>query len=330
MLPVLLLPGANLEFTRFKRIDFYPPRPGDSPEEIRTSLARAGSICIATKSRNMGDSLVLTTLPGKLKQLCPGLRISTYPRAFNPAAFYGNPAIDGMEYLPDSVHGDDCNWGEGQLVELKESYFGIPPSSPPRPEIHLTPAERDWIGRFMAERVLPENPGKPLCVLHPWGYTRNNVAQVEFWDALVARWKSKIRFWQVGVLGHGAVQGCEYYFLTPRAFRHARRLFAVLSQAQMFIGVDSGPMHAARAFDIPSLILLNHVQPERVFENRKKGPYLLHENWRHAALYAENSHIDLHGGGARLAVANAQIDAFLEARLGSGDSSSRSPRMDRP
>jgi ADP-heptose:LPS heptosyltransferase len=279
-----------MELRWLKNIDFFPSRP--SPEE----LSKERSICIATKSRALGDALALTTLPRKLRELHPGLRISTYPRAFNPVVFKNNPHVSGAAYLPTAVYGDDANWGEGQLIQLKERFFALPISPVPRPELHLSERERLGAQKFLTEKRLPGSEEMPLCILHPWGSTQNNVAPVEFWDELVSRFRSRIRFWQVGVLGHGAVQGCEYYFLLPSAPRHARKLFALMNEADLFLGVDSGPMHVARAFEVPSLVLLKESLPADHFEARSKDPYFLKNHRRSAALYAENRHVALDKG----------------------------------
>src|SRR5947209_4700468 len=113
-----------------------------------------GAICIATKSRNLGDALVLTTLPAKLKEKFPKLRIFTYPRGFNPVVFAHNPAVAGVQRLPRAVYGDDTNWGAGNLIQLKERFFGLEASAEPRPEIHLTPGEREWARGYIAARTL--------------------------------------------------------------------------------------------------------------------------------------------------------------------------------
>jgi hypothetical protein len=99
----------------------------------------------------------------------------------------------------------------------------------------------------------------------------------------------------VGLIGHPAIVGCEYYLLTHRSPREARLLFSILSGAQKFIGVDSGPMHIARAFDIPSLIFLTHLESdfdsiEQKLEKRDEEYYYLYNHWKFSVLYRENKH----------------------------------------
>src|SRR4051812_1827166 len=92
----------RIELRRFRQIDFFPPHP---------RFEELGSICIGSKTRTIGDALILSTLPAKLKALHPNLKITTYPRAFNPVVFYGNPHVSGVSYLPKRVYGDDNSLG---------------------------------------------------------------------------------------------------------------------------------------------------------------------------------------------------------------------------
>lgn len=305
-----------MEFAWLRKIEFFP-----SPISRAEDWEGIRSICIATKSRNLGDALSLTTLPAKLKRKHPHLRIYTYPRAFNPYVFIGNPAVSGIQRLPRAVYGDDCNWGQGQLIQLKEQFFDLPVSEPPRPEIHLLEEERRWGTKLLRDKQLPGNEAKPLIVIHPWGTTRSRVATVEFWDELVRRHQGRFRFWQVGVEGHGAVQGCEYYLFLRKRVPECRKLFAVLAGADAFIGVDSGPMHAARAFNLPSLILVNHVDPAQAFTHRKEAPYFLKQNWKSSFLYEENTHVSLTIAGEMQDSAQGrsqiydQIDAFIHEKV---------------
>src|SRR6476620_352637 len=94
--------------------NFFPTR--------RDALTQQKWICIGTKSRNLGDALILTPIAGQLKQKFPQLKIYSFARAFNPVVFYGNPTIERVKYFPQKVFGDDCNWGEGQVIVQKERF----------------------------------------------------------------------------------------------------------------------------------------------------------------------------------------------------------------
>lgn len=291
--------APRIELARFAPIDFFPLRP--------TSLEGIPSFCLGTKSRTIGDALMLTTLPGKLRRLHPSVEIYAYPRGFNPVVFYGNPHVRGVRYLPRKVYGDDCNWGEGQLIQLKERFFELPISDPPKPEIHLLEREKRW-----AQRLVGNEPrGKPIVAIHPWGGTVKSVATRHFWETVAKRWSHSYRFWQVGIHGHVPVPGCDRYLMSPHAYRHARKTFAAMSRAALFIGLNSGPMHIARAFDIPSLILTREGEIPTIFKLRKTTPYFLYQNWKHSFLYEENTHLDLTQLSEDQLL--ARVDKFLEA-----------------
>src|SRR5262249_24053785 len=132
----------------------------------------------------------------------------------------------------------------------------------------------------------------PICVIHPWGNTVKTVATRHFWGSLVQRWSHSYRFWQLSLRDHEHVPGCDRYLFLPRGYRHSRKAFAAMSEAGLFIGLNSGPMHIARAFGIPSIILTQEGDIATIFRMRREAPYFLYQNWRHAFLYEENTHID--------------------------------------
>jgi len=283
----------GLELAKFKNIDFFPPplRAGELMELSSTG----GSLCIATKSRALGDALVLTRLPSQIHARYPGIRITTYPRGFNPYVFKGNPDVRGVSYLPDRVYGDDANLGSGQLVTLKARFFGVEgvtgngSALDEAPMLFLTQSEREWARSFSEEKRLPGNSQKPLLLLHPVGSTRDHVAPIERWDSLVFELSRNFRVWQLGTEGQAAVKGCEYYFLEKPRASGIRRLFALMSQAKAFVGVDSGPMHVARAFSIPSVVWVGHVDPHAVIAGRIRGaPYYNLTQRIGASLYSDS------------------------------------------
>jgi len=292
----LWLHAPRIELAKLAKIDFFPIRPG--------SLEGEPFICLGTKSRTIGDALMLTTLPAKIRAKYPSMEIYAYPRGFNPVVFCGNPHVRSVRYLPRKVFGDDINWGEGHLIQLKERFFELPIAEPPRPELHLLEGEISW-----AER-LTRGAARPICVIHPWGGTVKSVATRHFWGALVQRWSHAYRFWQLGITGHEHVPGCEKYLLLPHGYHHARKAFAAMSRAKLFIGINSGPMHIARAFDVPSVILTNEGDIDTIFRTRKQAAWFLYNNWRHSFLYEENLHIDV----APLSEDQllARLDAYLE------------------
>lgn len=268
----------KFELNRFRPINFFPAYL--TPDEWK----RKKLICLGTKNRTLGDALILSSLPRKLKQAYPDLVIQTYHRGFNPVIFSNNPFVTGVSLLPRELFGDDCCWGSGHHIQLKEQFFGLEVSSDPKPEIFLSPNEIHW-----AEKELgtDRNP-KPIAIIHINGHTHHGFLSADAWIKVVQRWKDKIRFWQIGAPGHQQIPGCEGYFFSVASFWTARKLFALFSKSSLFLGIDSGPMHVARAFDIPSMILVAHCHPEKAFEARKKLPYFLCHHIDTGFMYQKN------------------------------------------
>ncbi len=273
-------------------IDFFPP--GDGVSLLAGGKANR-ELCIASKSRTIGDALMLSALPRALKLRYPKLRITTYPRAFNPSVFFNNPYVDSLSYFPSQVVGDDACFGSGHLMQLKEHFFELPitPDEEVRPEIYLSLEEREWAASEIKRALEP--PLKPTCFFHPWGHTWKKVVTAERWTRLMKRWGDRVSFCQVGVEGHEKVPGADATFFLPKSFWNSRTLFALISHADLFLGVNSGPMHIARAFKVPSLIFTEEGNVEDIFRRRSEGPYYLYSNWKPAFLYKGNLHLDVPG-----------------------------------
>ena len=89
---LVLVSLPQIELVRFSPVDFFPPKPA--------RLDRLESICVGSKTRTIGDALMLSSLPRKLKKRYPSLKILTYPRGFNPVVFWNNPFVDGITFTP--------------------------------------------------------------------------------------------------------------------------------------------------------------------------------------------------------------------------------------
>jgi hypothetical protein len=111
-----------------------------------------------------------------------------------------------------------------------------------------------WADRFLADHLLPGNEGKPLCLVHPWNSPAPWALPVAAWDEWIARWNTKLRFWQLGRTYDSAVQGCEYYELgNPRSRRHSVRMLSLMSRAVAFVGVPCDAMSMALELGLPTL-----------------------------------------------------------------------------
>src|SRR3954467_13999535 len=84
--------APRVELAKFAKTDFFPNRPG--------TLEGFPFVCLGTKSRTIGDALMLTTLPAKIRARYPNMELYAYPRGFNPVVFCGNPHVKGLRYLP--------------------------------------------------------------------------------------------------------------------------------------------------------------------------------------------------------------------------------------
>ncbi len=216
-------------------------------------------ICIGTQNYlSLKEALLNTSLPSKLKRQDPTVRITVFPRGMNSAVFKNNPYVDHFQRFPKEVFGDvKTSDLQHHIIQLKEQKLGLKISPEPKPELFISSREKTKILKFLDAKLLPGNEGKPLCILHVWKSNHPALAPVEFWDTLVSKWNSQFRFWQVGIENDSAIQGCEYYFFQKKSPASARLLFALIQQSQAFVGIDSSPMHIARAFAVPSLIFLN-------------------------------------------------------------------------
>jgi len=221
-------------------------------------IPHAGPICIASSSGSLSSALELSAWPAQLHAKHPDLSIYGVRRGFNSYVLRGNPHVKGVK-----------------LFASPQSVVTAPLQNG-KPEIFLTDSERNWAERILKRFTLPDNERLPVCVLHPWDAEHKSVGPVEFWDRIVSKHQKKIRFWQVGMIGQSAVQGCEYYLLFEPHPKNCRKLFALMSLTQAFIGVKSAPSLVAKAWTTPSIVLEDHseaslVKTEQLLQTLKKN-----------------------------------------------------------
>lgn len=87
-----------------------------------------------------------------------------------------------------------------------------------------------------------------------------------------------------------------------------------MSLADAFVGVDSGPMHVARAFGVPSLVFLREphgMDFQTLFKTRAETPHYLRQNRKYLFLYSENVHIAVDQNEP---YPLSEIDSFFSAR----------------
>ncbi len=303
-----IFPGtlSNLEMSWLLKPEFFPHR--------AEALAFKKTICIGTKSRNLGDALSLTPLAEQLKKKFPDLKIYTFARAFNPVVFYENPAIERVQYFPKEIFGDDCNWGEGQLIQQKQRFFDLPlcGETETRPKIYLNLKEEEWAKNFLSS-IFSSSEKKPLCILHPSGITWRGILPSIFWESLITKWRDAFNFLQLGLENDTPLKGAATLFFQKRSFWDARKLFAIMPHARAFIGVDSGPMHAASAFSVPSFILVVGEDPKIIFKNLQEYPYFLKKNRKFCTLYKQNYHF--RADGTELSSVQIACSEYLKKQI---------------
>ena len=137
-----------------------------------------------------------------MKQQHPHIKISVYPRGFNPVVFWKNPFVDTINPIPGALFGDDCSSGEGHIIQLKERYFELPVSDDPSPKLYLTEKEKLWGKEFVSSKstgkASAERSKLPLLIVHPFGHTWGKVMSKEVWEKCIQNWKATHRVWQVG------------------------------------------------------------------------------------------------------------------------------------
>lgn len=274
----------KLEYTKLKKTEFFP-----------VLSDRLTEICVGTKSRNLGDALILTPLFSKLAEHRPHLKVSGFIRAFNSVVLEHHPLSIPILRGPSALYGDDLNLGSGHMIEQKLRAFGLPfTENEIRPQIFLSEAEKESARKTLL--ALFGNGKEPLWVLHPWGKTWNSLVSGETWESWIRNLPKGSRVLQVGMKGESELRGAKFFAIDPSTHRSARELFAVVNEASYFLGVDSGPMHVAAAFQIPAMILVKSSEVgalARGMEFRKTLPYF-HPLVRHFSnLYDSQAQVEV-------------------------------------
>ena len=289
----------SIETSRIRGTNFFPPPPSSFKE-----------ICIGTKSRNLGDALVLTPLFLKLKQNDPEIKLSGFIRAFNPVVLKGFPFKVAIRRGPKELYGDDVNLGSGHLIQQKLQAFGLDYTvSDIRPVLFLSDAEINEAEETLKSIFNSQDQIPPFWVIHPWGKTWRNLLPVERWQSWMRHVPKGHHILQIGVPGEDRIPGTFFYEINPRSYDSARALFAVIKKAFAFMGIDSGPMHIAAAFRTPSLIFVKTQKYGDLSEGMKMRNHLayFHPQVRpFANLYSDHLHLE---------VIHPRLDHEVESRI---------------
>jgi ADP-heptose:LPS heptosyltransferase len=113
------------------------------------------------------------------------------------------------------------------------------------PSLNLTAAEKtaaaEWAGVIVLQPTV-RSAARPTELKEWWP---------ERWQLVVDALRSRHRIVQVGGAADPLLNGVE----DQRGKRNLRQLAAMLFQARLFVGLESGLMHLARAVDCPAVIV---------------------------------------------------------------------------
>jgi len=200
----------------------------------------------------LGDVILVTRLIGELHRRYPTenivARVPTHPEVFD-----NNPHVAGVSIGSGNLNDEGSS--EGHYIDALCRWFDIDlPSSDIRGELYVTEKERQD-----ALRVL--NTDKPIVVVHIGDPTRTDPKVfTSFSSDSYVLVQVDQPYYRYPTLLVPEIPGALQTFRTLGV----RELFALLSMSSLFVGVNSGPMHVAASFSIPSVIYANPFYNERM------------------------------------------------------------------
>lgn len=214
-------------------------------------------------SAHLGDCVVTTTLPRKLKEKY-GCEVMVVRHRRTIEVFGNNPHFDG-HFVAGRVALGGAQCGNGTHVQRVERYFDLPEEPFSKGEIYLTEGEQRWANDLRAS--LPDRPIVVLCN----GSGTNNTED-----------PFNLRPWQAwaDVIGEGATV-IQLAMKSKAAYQErknrqgmadveaildghlvlanlpTRMFLAVFSVADAYFGTWAAGSHAAAAFGLHSIVHLN-------------------------------------------------------------------------
>jgi ADP-heptose:LPS heptosyltransferase len=211
---------------------------------------------------NIGDAVLLTPCLRALKNEHRDLRLIVYYRTDGHRdVFLHNPFVDelvdwadGGRLLPSNakVFEPATHWASSLyevgissvLAEMLSITLGDA-----RPALFLSDEERT-----LAEQDLTGLP-RPIVAIHPSSTFANKEWFPERWAQLIRRSPSGT-FVQLGLPLDSAIEGAVDF-----RGKSLRETFAVISQCEALLGVDSGFAHVATALGTPAIVLFGPASP---------------------------------------------------------------------
>lgn len=214
---------------------------------------------IIRRSGAIGDVIMASALPRRLKELWPSCRIFMATQV--PEVFEGNPHVEGVysshEFDHFSRHMSfawdlDLSYERSLSRPYWKSYAettvfsGDEPASRWKPDLHTSQEHED-----AADRLVGKEP--PLVVVH---------ASLSTWQGKnidPSLWHDGIAFlrergYQVVEIGTGSsfLHGHTDFNIVGQT--SIRILASVMRRAKLYMGIDNAPFHIAGAFGIPSIV----------------------------------------------------------------------------
>jgi len=229
-------------------------------------------------SAHVGDCLVTSTLPRKLKKKY-GCKVYVVDNRFVKNTFFNNPYVDGyIQEDAEPLGGTEV--GLGHHIQRLERFFLLEQDIYPKPEIYLTKEESNWAEGF--RKSLPED--KPIIIMCNGARTNNtddtyNRRPWQLWADIIGEEATVV---QLLLIGKSAYTGkLTWQGLAPQedvlcnhivlANLPLRLYFAAFSIADGYFGTWASGCHVAAAFDVPSIVHLNdHMKGWPIFPGKER------------------------------------------------------------
>ncbi len=203
-------------------------------------------------------------------------------------------------------------------VEFHLQYLAplnLPPHPPARAKIRVLPEEAAWARDYLNNAGY--QPGNTLVGIHPGATWPAKRWFPERFAQLVRRLSQRPGTQIILTMGPGEqervetiIQQSDSPVLTPKLL-NLRQLAAVLSQLDVYVSNDCGPMHIAPAVDTPTVGLFGPGEPHIWFPySPKQGHRLVHPELD--CSYCHQDHCEKMDCMAAISVQNV-YDAVLEA-----------------
>jgi ADP-heptose:LPS heptosyltransferase/GT2 family glycosyltransferase len=219
-------------------------------------------VAFRCESWGAGDVLCMTPVFEGLRKDHPTAEIivnTNWPQIFD-----GNPYIDKV--CPDGTHHENLdryvdlrlNFASSELIGAQAERSVSTKCSSYRPQLFV----KSEILSKMSELIAKENPKKRPVVGYAPMMSRTNW-QGRNWDLEESKKLMRLfadhGFFVIELGKMVPSTGEAHLDLVDRT--SLEELFAVVSQCDYFVGIDSFPFHVAQAFDVRSLILFGAVNP---------------------------------------------------------------------